>query len=399
MAMKVRVLLSLVAVLATVWLAGCGHYQCGATFGSSTCSSSSGGGLGNGGGPANVAAFDYFLNMGVTDAAFVDTSGNLSLVPNFVHPNLLQTGGGSMMIVQKKWLYQAIGLKTYAYSIDGGTGALTVITGSPFVSPNAEVDSIASDPAGKFLFESGANGQQVTVFAIDQTSGALSTVGSSPTPAFAGQLTTDGLGKYLYVTEANLGTTVTVFAIGATGTLTSVAGSPFSISIAQLEGEPTGKFLFGVTGNGANNGVGTDNHIYVFSVDQTTGALSAVTGSPFATVFTPASLTVHPSGKFVYTFSGSVSGTAPGTEGYQINTTTGALSLVVGSPFTTVTSSRGLFDQSGAYLFTLPSGEVAVAAVNTTTGALTVSAKPISGLVHTAAEVGSGGEFAVTDPH
>jgi len=382
-----------VVVLATMWQAGCGHYTCGATFGSSTCSSSSGGGLGNGGTATNVAAFDYFLNSGVIDAAFVDTSGNLSLVPNFVHPNLLQTGGGSMLIVQKKWLYQAIGLKTYAYSIASGTGALTPITGSPFVSPNAEMDSIASDPAGKFLFESAANGQQVTVFAIDQTSGALSTVGSSPTAAFAGQLTTDGLGKYLYVTESNLGTTVTVFAIGSTGTLTSVAGSPFSISIAQLESEPTGNFLFGVTGNGANNGVGSDNHIYVFSVDQTTGAIAQVAGSPFATTLIPSSLTVHPSGKFVYTFNATVSSTSLGTEGYQINTTTGAVTAVAGSPFTAVVGTQGQFDQSGAYLFTQPSAEVAVAAVNTTTGALSVSSKPITGLGP------SGGEFAVTDPH
>jgi 6-phosphogluconolactonase (cycloisomerase 2 family) len=393
MAMRVRVLLSSVVVLATMWLAGCGHYTCGATFGSSTCSSSSGGGLGNGGTATNVAAFDYFLNSGITDAAFVDTSGNLSLVPNFVHPNLLQTGGGDMLIVQKKWLYQAIGLKTYAYSIAGGTGALTPITGSPFVSPNTEVVSLISNPAGTFLFESGANDQQVVVFGIDQTTGALTTVGSSPITGFAGQLSTDGLGKYLYVTAANLGTQVTAFAIGSTGSLTPVAGSPFAISIAQLEGEPTGKFLLGVTGNGANNGIGSDNHIYVFSVDQTTGAIAPVTGSPFATVLIPSSLTVHPSGKFVYTFNATVSGTSPGTEGYQINATTGALTAVAGSPFTAVIGTQGQFDQSGAYLFTQPTGEVAVAAVNTTTGALSVSSKPITGLGP------SGGEFAVTDPH
>jgi hypothetical protein len=58
-----------------------------------------------------------------------------------------------------------------------------------------------------------------------------------------------------------------------------------------------------------------------------------------------------------------------------------------------VTAAQGLFDQKGIYLFTQPSGEVAVAAVNTTTGALSISGKPITGLGP------SGGEFAVTDPH
>jgi 6-phosphogluconolactonase (cycloisomerase 2 family) len=394
MAMRVRVLLSSVVVLTAMWLVSCGgHYKCGTTFGNATCNSSGTGGIGQGGGTgANVAALDYFLNQGLTEAAFVDTSGNFNLIPNFVKPNLTLSGSGSMLIVQKKWLYVAIGLKIYVYSINGTTGALTALTGSPFASPDTEVQAITSDPAGKFLFESGANDHQVTVFAINQTDGSLTTVGSSPTASFAGQATTDGLGKYLYVTESNLGTTVTVFAIGSTGSLTPVVGSPFSITIAQLEGEPTGKFLFGVTGNGANNGFGTDNHIYVFSIDQTTGAISPATGSPFTTVFIPASLTVHPSGKFVYTFNGTVSGTAPGTEGYQIDATTGALTPVVGSPFTAVTSSPGLFDQSGVYLFTHPGSTLSVATVHTSTGALSSIGSPITGLAPSV-------DFAVTDPH
>lgn len=395
MAMRVRVLVSsVVVVLIAMWLVGCGHYKCGITFGSSTCNSSGSGGLGQGGGGStlqNPAAFEYFLAQGFTDGAYVSTTGNFSLIPNFVKPNLTLSGVGGMLIVQKQWLYQAIGLKIYGYSINGGTAALTAMTGSPFASPNAEVDSITTDPAGKFLFLSGANDDQVTVFAINQTNGSLTTVGSTNIGFFAGQLTTDGLGKYLYVTASNLGTEVAAFAIGATGTLSPVVGSPFAISIAQLEGEPTGLFLLGVTGNGANNGVGTDNHIYVFSIDQTTGAIAQVTGSPFATVFIPASLTVHPNGKFVYTFDATVSG-ASSAEGYLINPTTGALTPLLGSPFTAVTATHGQFDQSGLFLFTQPNSALAVAGVNTTTGALTSIASPITGL-------GPSGEFAVTDPH
>jgi lactonase family protein with 7-bladed beta-propeller len=398
MAMRVRVLLSSgVVMLTAMWLVSCsGHYTCGITFGSSTCNSSGSGGISQGGGGntvQNPAAFDYFLNSGLTEAAYVDTSGNFNLIPNFVKPNLTLSGSGGMLIVQKQWLYQAIGLKIYGYSINGATGALTAMTSSPFASPDAEVDSVIADPAGKFLFLSGANDEQVTVFAINQTDGSLTTVGSTNIGFFAGQLTTDGLGKYLYVTLSNLGTEVAAFAIGATGTLTPVLGSPFSISIAQLEGEPTGNFLLGVTGNGANNGVGSDNHIYVFAIDQTTGAIAQVTSSPFATKFIPASLTVHPSGKFVYTFDGTVSGTSPGTEGYIFDTTTGALTPVAGSPFTAVAATYGKFDQSGLFLFTQPSGAVAVAGVNTTTGALSSIGSPITGLGP------SGGEFAVTDPH
>jgi 6-phosphogluconolactonase (cycloisomerase 2 family) len=393
MAMKVRMLLSSVLVLTAMWLVDCGHYTCGATFGSSSCTSGGSGGLGQGGGGntvQNPVAFDYFFELSNLNAAFLNTSNNFNLIPSFASPALGLGATDGMVVVQKKWLYIDQGVKIAAFSINAGSGALTALTGSPFPASSTESAGMVADPAGKFLFLSAANDAQVLVFAINQTDGTLTSVGSFPTGSFAGEATTDGLGKYLYVTESNLGTQVSVYAIGATGALTPIAGSPFPISIAQLRGEPTGMFLLGITGNGANNGFGSDNHIYVYSIDQTTGAPTAVTGSPFATVFIPANLEVHPSGKFVYTFNGTVSGTSP-VEGYQFNTTTGAVTPVAGSPFTAVTASDGQFDQSGAFLFTHPSTTLAVFSVSSTTGALASIAPPIT-------NVGNPAEFAVTDP-
>ena len=315
MATKVRGLLSAVLVLTAMWLVDCGHYTCGATFGSGTCTSGGSGGVGQGGGGGNTiqnpAVFDFFFENGTLNAAFLNTSNNFSLIPNFTSPSLPLTGAGvgGMAVVQKKWLYIGLGPHVAGFSINVGTGALTALAGSPFASPSTEAYAITTDPAGQFLFLSAANDAQVVVFAINQTSGALTTVGTFATTGFAGGITTDGLGKYLYVTQANLGTEVTAFAIGTTGALTAVGGSPFAISIAQLKSEPTGQFLFGVTGNGANNGFPSDNHIYVFSIDQTTGVITPGTGSPFATVFTPANVEVLPGGKFVFTFNQTVTGT------------------------------------------------------------------------------------------
>jgi len=137
------------------------------------------------------------------------------------------------------------------FSINRGTGALTAIPGSPFPLSGTEVYSLSTDSAGKFLFVCAANNDQVQVFSINQTSGALAPVGTFATTGFAAQATTDGLGKYLYVTEGNSGSNVDVYAISSTGLLTPIAGSPFPISIATLRSEPTGKFLVGVTGDGA----------------------------------------------------------------------------------------------------------------------------------------------------
>jgi hypothetical protein len=393
MATKVRLLFSLAAVLVlAVSLVGCGHYTCGITFGNSTCGSGGSGGLGQGGGGntiQNPAVFDYFLTLGGIDAAFVDTSNNFGLIPNFTVASVGLAPVDGMAIVQKKWLYVDEGTKVAAFSINTGTGALTPLTGSPFASSGTESAAITTDPTGQFLFLTGANNAQVVVFAVNQTDGTLASVGSFPTGFFAGDVTTDGLGKYLYVTEGNLGTQVAVFAIGTTGSLTPVSGSPFSISIAQLTGEPSGNFLFGVTGNGANNGFTSDNHIYVYSIDQSTGAITPVTGSPFATVFTPAHVRVHPSGKFVYTFNQNASDVTSPTEGYQIDATTGALTPVAGSPFTAVSASDGVFDQNGAFLFTHPGTSLSVASVNTATGALSSAAPSITGVGQSTAWIAS----------
>jgi 6-phosphogluconolactonase len=392
MTMRVRASLTMIVALAIIGLAGCDHYNCasGPNLGTSCTSTSTGLGTGSTGSPAT--AFDFFVNGRSVGAASLENSGNFALIPNFTSPELTLNGGvGGVVIVQKQWLYVAQGPQIEAYSIDGTTGALTAVTGSPFATNDTESYSLSTDPAGKFLFLSGANDNQVTVFGVNQTDGSLTTVASFPTGFFAAEATTDGLGKFLYVTAGNLGSVVAVYSIGSTGSLTPISGSPFSISIAQLEAEPTGKFLLGVTGNGANNGFTSDDHIYVFSINQSTGVITPVTGSPFKTTFTPATLTVHPSGTFVYTFNQTVVGTSP-TEGFQFNTATGAVTPLSSSPFTSLTAPAGMFDQSGAYLFMHPGTSLSVASVNTTTGALTSIATPITA-------IGSAVGWAVTDPH
>jgi 6-phosphogluconolactonase len=394
MEMRVRALLTSMVVLVTISLVGCGHYTCGVTFGSSTCTPSGGTGPSQGGGSTNgtAAAFDYYFDVGALKAASLDTSNNFAVISNFVSPPQASSGIGGSLVVQRKWLYVALNgsLNIEAYSINGTTGALTAIAGSPYGS--LDTNAITSDPAGQFLFLCGADDDEVSVFAINQTDGSLTQVGSYPAGVgFAEQATTDGLGRFLYVTAGNLGSEVGVFSIGSTGALTAVAGSPFAISIAELASEPTGKFLLGVTGNGANNGFPSDDHVYVYSINQTTGVITPAPGSPFATTFTPANLAVHPNGTLVYTFNQTIISTSP-MEGFQFNTTTGALTALGVSPFTSLTAPFGMFDQNGAFLFMRPGATLTVAGVDTTTGALTSIGTPIQTL-------GSAGNFVVTDPH
>jgi len=363
----------------------------GATQSTGACTVGSGGG-GNPTATGKPAAFAYYVNQLMIGATVVDTSGNFGQVLGFANPPSSLQALDTMVVAQTKWLYQLVGSQLVGYSINGGTGALTAIPGSPFPLSGTEVASLATDSAGKFLFVCAANNDEVQVLSIDQTSGALAPVGTFATTGFAAQATTDGLGKYLYVTEGNLGSTVDVYAISSTGLLTPIASSPLSISIATLHSEPTGKFLVGVTGNGANNGVGTaDNHVYVFSIDQSTGALSQVSGSPFATTLIPADLAVHPNGTLVYTFNGTVNGLT-GVEGFQLDTSSGQLTALAGSPFKGMVAPHGFFDQSGSFLFLHPSDTIEVASVDSATGALIAIGSPVTG-------VGQSEILAVADAH
>jgi 6-phosphogluconolactonase (cycloisomerase 2 family) len=90
---------------------------------------------------------------------------------------------------------------------------------------------------------------------------------------------------------------------GQTGALGLIAGSPFN---ERLEGglmaiDGQGKFLFVINP--------TSNDISMFQIDETSGALTEVAGSPFAVppIFTnwlppsqPLSIATEPSGKFVF---------------------------------------------------------------------------------------------------
>ena len=154
MEMKVRALLSSIVVLMMASLVGCGHYTCGATFGNSSCTSTGSTGISQSGGntEGKAAAFEFFMNGGTLSGAILDTSLNFSLIPNFVSPPQASAAVGGMLVVQKKWLYLSENgsLNIEAYSINGTTGALTAVAGSPF--PSLDTNAITADPAGKFLF-------------------------------------------------------------------------------------------------------------------------------------------------------------------------------------------------------------------------------------------------------
>ena len=106
-----------------------------------------------GGGGGNNASLLYYLsgNSNILGAG-LSTTGTFANLTSFTPPTLPSNAGNDMVIVNKKFLYlpQNDSLTVQAFAIDHTTGALTAISGSPFATAGA--DSIASDPAGRFLF-------------------------------------------------------------------------------------------------------------------------------------------------------------------------------------------------------------------------------------------------------
>ena len=430
MKMRVRAGLMLVVALAIMGLASCDHYNCNSgpiLSGSCTAGSS---GLGSSGSTGSATAAFVFVadsagtgTTGTIDGYTLNTSASTFLAtPSYTAPATpLGDFGVGMVVAQEQFLYTGYGStnQIFGWSIGSG-GTLTAISGSPYSAtfmdsvPNGfGAQSFITNPAGTLLFFS--TFPNVYVYQIG-TGGALTAATGSPfTAPFQGNLAVDGLGNYLYITETagnHTGTAVAAYAIGSgcttagsSCTLTLVPGSPFAFPMWQVQGEPTGNFLIGTTGqNVAVNGT-DDDHLYVFSITQSgtsAGAITAVSGSPFATQNPPLSIAVQSNtgGNLVYSFGVADTDLAFNpVEAYTISSA-GALTAASGSPFTDAAlGDQGALDQSGAFLFVY--GGVVASGTNTVTyqmGALDVASggalsQPTSTLMLT-----SGGFFAVTDP-
>jgi 6-phosphogluconolactonase len=356
-----RVLFLLLAVAAMVGWAGCGA-GCsttsisssgsggGSTGGTSTGGTSCGPGTNPGGGGTTASKLYYVGTSNILGAG-LSTTGTFAALAGFTPPVLPSSVGSDMIIVNKQFLYlpQSDSLTIQAFTISATTGALTAIPGSPF--PTAGADSITSDPAGRFLFVGNKTTGSVSAFQINSTNGALVAAPNSPFFAFnldfAAVLAVDGSGTFLYVGQNIPALPVYEFSIDQTTGALLAPGTPLNLGVAGVRTDFVGKFAIGLTGTAL------DNHLYVFAIDPTTGFLTPVTNSPFATATsTPENLRIHPSSQFVYSFGlDSNSNVAP-IEGFSIDPSTGALTALAGSPFTTLPTAQDCkWEQGGVEAF------------------------------------------------
>ena len=172
--------------------------------------------------------------------------------------------------------------------------------------------------------------------------------------------------KFLYAATGDL-PNILLFQIGANGVLTgpTYISLPNGSSPTMVVADPRGKFLFAIEYQG----------ILAFTIDSQTGGLTLVPGSPFPTGGAgdyPTSIGIDPAGNFVYVTISDVS--TPTLAGYRINRTTGVLteakSVAVLNFGIHPTPTSIQTDPSGKFIYLVDPGSGAIAgyAVNLNNG-------------------------------
>ena len=379
------------------------------------------------GGTASVGKFAYTASYGDgTIYAFTidPSSGSLTAVAGTPFPDGANPAAVSLA-PNGQFAFSASnnGTKVQAYTVNQTSGALTLVGSysTGFVTGSAYPD-IAVDSQSAHLYLASAGDNKVAGFAIDSTTGALTTLAGSPYAAGAGAAAIPAFspdGKYLYVMDKGATGTgansVSGYSIGADGSLTALAGSPFAAGTqpSWIVFTPNGQYAY-VADSG-------EDAISAYSVSA--GVLTPLAAPTYPTDENPQDLTIDASGTHLYApvASGSTAGavdwfpinadgtlgtkgtvpagvtpiylaidpTAPfayvaskgGAEvyGYSISATTGALTALANSPFSTGAGSLPQFitiDPSGKFGYTANEGTANISgfAINATSGTLSTIA-------------------------
>jgi 6-phosphogluconolactonase (cycloisomerase 2 family) len=291
------------------------------------------------------------------------------------------SGSNCPPVTGSDFLFEANGSGISGFQVDAVAGTVTATL------PNATGPVLPSGvvlTSNNFLYVGDYTNNQVYAYSVNTTTGALTAVANSPFPitglsALQGTsgMSADPAGKFLYVTNQN-SNAVAAFTINSTGQLTTVANSPFATSTTPVAAvvDPSGKFLYVSNTQDATGGISA------YTIDSTTGELTTVPGSPFATVVNggPVGLAVHPNGKFLYAALAGGNATSGNQIAAQnINASTGGLSPVVGSPFPAGNIPQSVtIDPAGKYLFSTNSqdGTVSTFTIDSTAGGLTPLGTP-----------------------
>ena len=227
------------------------------------------------------------------------------------------------------------------FKVDQSTGAATEVAGSPFAT-GAGPYSVAFSPVvsgNEFVAVSDSNDNTMSIYQVDQSTGAATPVVGSPfatgdqpysvafSPVVSGNL-------FLAVTNYGANTASVYQVNQTTGAATEVAGSPFATGDGPYFGafSPVvgGNVLFATADQEASQ-------VSMFELDQSTGAVTPVAGSPFDAGAGPDQLAFNAGGNLL-----AVANFNDSTASVFAVSPTGAVSQVTGSPYPTGDAPDGV---------------------------------------------------------
>ena len=256
-----------------------------------------------------------------------------------------------------------------AFQVDSSSGALAPVPGSPFAA-GASMYAVTVHPSGRYLYAGSEGVSLIYAYSIDTSSGALVALPGSPFAAganFPGSVSADPLGRFLYAGFTNGTGQVGAYSIASDGAISAVPGSPFpggndAISVSV---DPAGRFVFA-----ANY---FTNNTFSYNINSSSGALTQAVGTPSPAGAAPGYVAADPTGRFAYVSSSGDGTGLLAVAGYTINSTTGALTQITGSPFAAGKSPIGLsVEPQGLFAFSANTGEgsISMLSMNQETGAL-----------------------------
>jgi 6-phosphogluconolactonase len=257
-----------------------------------------------------------------------------------------------------------------AWSINLGMGALTTVPGSPFALGPLDLPAgLAVDNTAQVLYV--AETARIDAFKAD-ANGALTKVIGSPFPAELNPyLTVDPQDRFLFASDDIAPGSVLAYTIDpSTGALSAVAGSPFATIPGYVGNTRPGQIVVDSTGNFVYTVLTATNQVAAFSIVPSSGALVAVPGSPFAVGNRPLFLTTVNNFLYVANTSGAT------ISGYTIDPASGVLTALAASPFPIVTNPLAT-SLDGAYLYTDGPNGLTTFSINPQSGALTQVGTPI----------------------
>ncbi|HXJ88797.1 MAG TPA: hypothetical protein VMS18_18400 [Candidatus Binatia bacterium] len=379
--MRARILLA--AIIAALILVSVG---CGGPSGCSTAIPGQGGGTSGGsaggsspppsscilqstGGTTAAGVYVLIADAGGIQGEFADTTNKkMTITPDFGTVSVDTNDPGDWMVIaQQQFMYTAytdtgkiwswsVSSKGLLTSLNPPSIAASYLTNTPVVGTNlggasAGWQGMITNPAGTLLFvlDQTPGSEAIRVYQIG-TAGLLTGPTTTLLPAGFGtpyNLAIDGQGKYLYVSNiVGVQTNeIMAYSFDGTGTLTPVPNSPFPAVIQQMQGEATGKYMIGTDG-----GLLFNHALYVAAI-QSDGELTV---TPTTVLGVPIEVTVQPNtgGNIVYAigFPSGSSSSGP-IEGFTFDASSGTLTEMANSPFSTVLGAHGEFDPSGEFFF------------------------------------------------